>query len=385
MDKKLDFKEKLLKFIKVTKKKTDKHVWITLVILVIFMYGTILLSKPSEAIENNTTDDTLLNATMVGDIMFGRNVEKVANRYGQDNLFRYVKPYFEKADYSTGNFEHPVTLSKKYAEQEKYIHLQTDAQSVKTLKNLNLSVLNVANNHSMDYLENGLNDTIKTFNKSDLDFVGIGKNIKDASKINYQTVNGVKIATLGFTDAYVADSAANQNNPGILPAKPEIFIPLIEEAKENADLVVVHAHWGQEYDTTPSPRQEGLAKAMADSGADIILGHHPHVLQSVDVYKNTVIFYSLGNFVFDQGWSASRESAIVQYKLKKDGTARFEITPVLIKEATPTPLGKWDTYYKGKIFKRLTKSSSKSLAIKEENNKLVFTVDHSRVVKKGVN
>ncbi|MEH7609198.1 poly-gamma-glutamate capsule biosynthesis protein, partial [Priestia megaterium] len=80
MDRKLDFKEKLLKFIKSTKKKTDQHVWITLVILVIFMYGIIFLSKPSEAIENNTTDDTLINATMVGDIMFGRNVEKASSR-----------------------------------------------------------------------------------------------------------------------------------------------------------------------------------------------------------------------------------------------------------------------------------------------------------------
>lgn len=74
----------------------------------------------------------------------------------------------------------------------------------------------------------------------------------------------------------------------------------------------------------------------------------------------------------------------MQYKLKKDGTARFEVTPLLIKEATPTLLSKWDAYYKEKIFKRLTKTSSSALAIKEENNKLVFTVDHSRVVKKGL-
>lgn len=142
----------------------------------------------------------------------------------------------------------------------------------------------------MDYLEQGLNDTVKAFNQSKMDFVGMGRNLEEASNINYQTVNGIKIATLGFTDTYTAYSAANDNDPGILPAKPEIFIPLIQEAKEKANLVVVHAHWGEEYDTTPSPRQKGLAKAMADAGADIILGHHPHVLQPIDTYKNTVIF-----------------------------------------------------------------------------------------------
>ncbi|MFK7679171.1 CapA family protein [Bacillus sp. Wb] len=384
MDRKLDFKEKLLKFIKSTKKNTDKHVWITLAILVVFMYGAIWVSKPSEAVENNTKDDSLVTATMVGDIMLGRNVEKVTNRQGQDYLFRNVESYFKNADYSTANFDHPVTANDEYPAQDKPILLRTDEQSVKTLKNLNFSVLNVANTHSMDYLEQGLNDTVKAFNQSKMDFVGMGGNLEEASNINYQTVNGIKIATLGFTDTYTAYSAANDNDPGILPAKPEIFIPLIQEAKEKANLVVVHAHWGEEYDTTPSPRQKGLAKAMADAGADIILGHHPHVLQPIDTYKNTVIFYSLGNFVFDQGWSASRESALVQYKLKKDGTARFEVTPLLIKEATPTLLSKWDAYYKEKIFKRLTKTSSSALAIKEENNKLVFTVDHSRVVKKGL-
>lgn len=384
MDRKLDFKEKLLKFIKSTKKNTDKHVWITLAILVVFMYGAIWVSKPSEAVENDTKDDSLVTATMVGDIMLGRNVEKVTNRQGQDYLFRNVESYFKNADYSTANFDHPVTANDEYPAQDKPILLRTDEQSVKTLKNLNFSVLNVANSHSMDYLEQGLNDTVKAFNQSKMDFVGMGENLEKASNINYQTVNGIKIATLGFTDTYTAYSAANDNDPGILPAKPEIFIPLIQEAKEKANLVVVHAHWGEEYDTTPSPRQKGLAKAMADAGADIILGHHPHVLQPIDTYKNTVIFYSLGNFVFDQGWSASRESALVQYKLKKDGTARFEVTPLLIKEATPTLLSKWDAYYKEKIFKRLTKTSSSALAIKEENNKLVFTVDHSRVVKKGL-
>ncbi|WP_154989416.1 CapA family protein [Priestia megaterium] len=384
MDRKLDFKEKLLKFIKSTKKNTDKHVWITLAILVVFMYGAIWISKPSEAVENNTKDDSLVTATMVGDIMLGRNVEKVTNRQGQDYLFRDVESYFKNSDYSTANFDHPVTANDEYPAQDKPIVLRTDEQSVKTLKNLNLSVLNAANSHSMDYLEQGLNDTVKAFNQSKMDFVGMGRNLEEASNINYQTVNGIKIATLGFTDTYTAYSAANDNDPGILPAKPEIFIPLIQEAKEKANLVVVHAHWGEEYDTTPSPRQKGLAKAMADAGADIILGHHPHVLQPIDTYKNTVIFYSLGNFVFDQGWSASRESALVQYKLKKDGTARFEVTPLLIKEATPTLLSKWDVYYKEKIFKRLTKTSSSALATKEENNKLVFTVDHSRVVKKGL-
>lgn len=377
MDKKLDFKEKVLRFTKVTKKKTDKHVWIAIIVLIVLMYGTLWLGNPSEAKENEKTDDTLLTATMVGDIMFGRHVEKVTKRHGHEYLFRYVKHYFEDADYSTGNFEHPVTFSKDYEEKEKNIHLQTDASSVDALKNLNFSVLNLANNHFMDYTEKGAEDTIETFNRFDLNFVGGGLNLEEASEIDYQEVNDIKIATLGIADAYVSNSNATDREPGVLPSDPELFIPIIEEASENAELVMVHVHWGGEYDTNPSPRQEGLARAIADAGADIIIGHHPHILQPVDVYNDTIIFYSLGNFIFDQGWSSTRESAIVQYKLSESGVGQFELTPLLVKGATPTPLGNMSGYFRQKIFNRLTKDSS--LTFSQENNKLTFTVDHSRI------
>ncbi|MET1138825.1 CapA family protein, partial [Bacillus subtilis] len=82
-----------------------------------------------------------------------------------------------------------------------------------------------------------------------------------------------------------------------------------------------------------------LAKAIADAGADVIIGAHPHVLEPIEVYNGTVIFYSLGNFVFDQGWSSTRDSALVQFYLMIDGKGLFEVTPLYIREATPTPLG----------------------------------------------
>ncbi len=379
MDNKLNYKEKLLKFTKKTKKNTDKHVWIAIISLTILMYSIMFFGKPSEATVADKADDNLVTATIVGDIMFGRYVEKVTDRYGYEHLFRYVKPFFENADYVTGNFEHPVTVKNDYEKKEKEIHLQTDVESVEALKNLNFTVLNLANNHLMDYLANGVIDTSETFNRNKLAYVGADINIERASKINYQEVNGVTIATLGFADAFVRGSGAKENVPGVLQANPKIFIPLIQEANENADLVMVHVHWGEEYDTNPSPRQRGLAEAISDSGADIIIGHHPHILQPIEIYNDTVIFYSLGNFIFDQGWSSTRETALVQYKLDSTGVGQFEIEPLLIKGATPTPLGKMSGYNKIKIFKRLTKGSN--ISFDEEDNMLKFTVDHSHITK----
>lgn len=377
MDKQLSFKEKLLKYTKETKKKTNKHVWIGLIVLTVLMYSLMWLRTPGEAVVTAKNDDTLVTATMVGDMMFGRHVEEVTKRYGHDHLFRYVMPFFEDADYATGNFEHPVTFNDDYEEMEKNIHLQTKASSVEALKKLDFTVVNLANNHLMDYMDKGVMDTVEAFNKNELPFVGGGLDLAEASQIDYQEVNGVTIATLGFTDAYVKDSDALESSPGVLLADPEIFIPLIQEANEKADLVMVHVHWGGEYETNPSPRQEGLAKAIADSGADVILGHHPHVLQPVEVYNDTVIFYSLGNFIFDQGWSTTRETAIVQYKLSESGVGQFEISPLLIEAATPTPLGKMDGYYRKKIFNRLTKGST--IDFDKEDQMLKFTVDHSHI------
>jgi gamma-polyglutamate biosynthesis protein CapA len=326
-------------------------------------------------------ENTVLNKSFVGDIMMGRHVEKVTNYHGQNYLFKYVEPYFKNSDYVTGNFEHPVTNRNDYPKADKYIHLQTTADSVITLKDMNFSVLNIANNHTMDFGEMGLKDTLDTFEDVHLDFVGAGVNLNDAmQRISYHEINGLTIATLGFTDAYGKGFKASENRGGILPLEPSIFIPMIADAKKNSDIVIVHAHWGQEYDNEASPRQREFARSMVEAGADIIIGHHPHVLSNIEIYNDSVIFYSLGNFIFDQGWTRTKSSAIVQYKLFENGTGRFEITPLKIREAQPRPLSNLNILGKMTIMRQLTKDS-KDLQWSEEDGKLVFEVDHTEILK----
>jgi gamma-polyglutamate biosynthesis protein CapA len=381
MNKTLTFKEKLLKSIKKQKKKTIGQSFLALLVVTLSITGLSFLNKP--AISKVQKEENLIfTGTMVGDMMFGRHVEKVSSKYGEEALFQYVKPYLESSDYVTGNFENPVTLQDDYPKADKYIHLSTKAQSVTALKNLNFSVLNFANNHAMDFGEQGLIDTLQTFEDHHLDVVGAGRNLEEAkNKISYQKINDLTVATLGFTDAYVKGFSALENSGGILPADPELFMPLIAKAKQQANLVVVHMHWGQEYDNEPQIRQKQMAKAIADSGADIIIGHHPHVLSSVEIYNNTLIAYSLGNFVFDQGWSRTRDSTLLQYKLYKSGKAAFEFIPLRIREAQPTPLtGKTDWIHREKIVYQLTKGVDKESWYMKDNN-LVFEVDHSEVLK----
>lgn len=379
MKKQLSFQEKLLKLTKQQKKKTNLHVFIALPIVFCLMFVCILTGKAETPSVKRNADD-LVSASFVGDIMMGRNVEKVTKHKGTESVFRYAKPFFESSDYVSGNFENPVTYKKNYKEAEKNIHLQSNKDAVKVLKDMNFTVLTAANNHAMDYGPQGMRDTVEEFSKQNLELVGAGLTLKEAEQnISYQDVNGIKIATLGFTDVSGKGFAAKRNAPGVLPANPELFIPMISKAKKKADLVIVQTHWGQEYDNDPNDRQRQLARAMSDAGADIIVGHHPHVLEPIEMYHGTVIFYSLGNFVFDQGWTRTRDTALVQYHLQKNGTGRFEVTPMNIHEATPAPVKKGSINHKT-IVRELTKESNFKWSVKD--GKLTFDVDHSDILKK---
>ncbi|WP_339285289.1 CapA family protein [Oceanobacillus sp. FSL K6-3682] len=378
MSKKLTYQEKILRMGKQQKKSAGKHVAIGLAAIVIFIIGHQIFFSPDVA-EVEEKGDSEFTATFVGDIMFGRHVEDVTEKYGLTYPFEKVKPFFDNADYVSGNFENPILLQDEdnYEQIDKRIHLHTGEEAANALKELNFTMLNLANNHMMDYGAEGLNDTISALDNIGLNYVGAGENLEEATAIDYQEVNGLTIATLGYTDALVEGFSALGYRPGVARALPDNIFPMIEEANQNADLVFVNMHWGVEYDNQPHPRQTELARAMIDVGADAIIGHHSHVLQEVEKYKDGVIFYGLGNFVFDQGWSRTKDSAIVQYDLLSDGTGRFEITPLRINGAQPYVTE--NKYNQMKIHLQLMRNQPEE-NFKKEDGKLILEVDHSNVL-----
>lgn len=385
MKRTLNFQEKLLIFIKRTKYKNLRYIAVIVPILIIFLVASTWIGRTDEVKDVESRKNQKLTMTMVGDVMMGRHVEEVTKRHGADYLFRHVKPYFDASDYVSGNFEHPILKNDaaKYEKTDKSIHLHTDMDAIHAVKNAGFTVMSLANNHLMDYGEEGLRDTLDVFDRYNMDYVGAGENRKEAKEhINYQDVNGVRVATLGFTDAFVEGTIATKDRNGLLSANPDVLFDMIEKAKNedhgNADLVVVNVHWGQEYDTEATPRQKALAKAMVDAGADIIIGHHPHVLQSFDVYKDGIIFYSLGNFVFDQGWTRTKDSAMVQYNLTEDGKATIDVIPLQIEEATPRlAAGYFDQL---RVYRQLTKETAENVYWSKQDNKIEIIANHKHVI-----
>jgi len=316
---------------------------------------------------DRTSDEVVFSAVMVGDLMFGRHVEQVTERYGHDHVLADVAPLLD-ADYVTGNLEQVVTDRRdELPEADKLIHLSSGSRTAEALADAGFTTLALANNHLMDHGIPGLRDTLAALDAAGLAYAGAGATLDDAARIDYQEHGGVRVATLSFSDAYVVGFVARAFQGGVLSA---------EDA--NADLVVTHFHWGTEYGFAPNGRQRELAEMAAASGADIVIGHHPHVLQSVERIGDTLVLYSLGNFVFDQGWSRTRESTLVRYELGADGRARVSFVPIVIGEGTPRvasgPLG---PYRRGRIFDRL---QGPGLTWDRGSDVLATELDHRHVV-----
>ncbi len=325
-------------------------------------------------------DQGVFSAAMVGDVMFGRHVEAVAEREGYRALLEPAAPHLD-ADYVSANLEQVVSERADLPEAGKLIHLKSDARPLDALADVGFTTLTLANNHTMDHGLPGLGDTIEAVEAAGMDHVGAGMDIEQASSVLYQDLGELTVATLSFTDAFVEGFIARAFQGGVLDADPGRVIPLVEQAAANSDLVIAQFHWGREYDFSPTGTQRDLAVAAAEAGADIVVGHHPHVLMPVERIDDTVVFYSLGNFVFDQGWSRTRETAVARYTLAEDGTATIALEPMFIREATPTPLDGLDSVYRRtRIHQQL---AGEGLDWRREGSRLVTEVDHRHVLERA--
>lgn len=176
---------------------------------------------------------------------------------------------------------------------------------INLLKILNISVITIANNHILDHGIDGFYQTISLLSKNGFKFIG---SIEDSlSRITILEQRNYKIALAGFT-AF----PARLEKTFLAPIEQDILLGTLKQIKKlSPDYIIYSFHWGNEYVNIPSPSQVKLAHDMVDMGVDIIIGHHPHVIQPVERYKNGLIFYSLGNFLFDMFWSENVRNGII--------------------------------------------------------------------------
>jgi len=269
-------------------------------------------------------------------------------------LFGEVMPTFFYGDVVIGNLETPLTdkteptpvKSPASIELKRNFVFKTESpDTAQTMRDAGITVLTLANNHILDYREEGLVDTIGHLEAAGIKYAGAGLDSKKAAKPALLDIAGMEVAVLAASDVVPEGFAADKKKPGIVSMKNAgSFMKLIRKArKDNPDaLLVLSLHWGVEATLTPSDRQKTLARKFIDAGADLIVGHHPHRIQGVEFYKGRPIFYSLGNFVFDSNPPGDQSFiAKVVYDPSSDThvPTRVGVIPVRIeKGGTPIPL-----------------------------------------------
>jgi len=193
--------------------------------------------------------------------------------------------------------------------------------------------LSLANNHAFDYGRQALEDSLAKLSRSGIDYVGAGFNESEAYSPVIKEINGTKIGFLAYTDLGSPYWKATADASGIAWIDEEqlgLAKSQIEKAKSEVDILIVSLHSGEEYAEAPAQFQVEFSKAAIDAGADLTVGHHPHVVQKPEIYNGKYIFYSLGNFIFDQAFSEETMEGQIVEILIENGKIR-EIIPINIK------------------------------------------------------
>jgi gamma-polyglutamate biosynthesis protein CapA len=269
----------------------------------------------------------------VGDIMLDRGVaQKISKKGGGDFGFPFfrISDYLNKADIVFGNLE--SVISDKGKKVGSIYSFRAFPEAVEGLAYAGFDVLSVANNHAFDYGREAMEDSFKRLREREILYAGGGFTEEETRRGVIKEVKGTKISFLGYTNQGSPYWRAAEESSGVGWIGQEI-VKDIKRAKERSDIVVASFHFGREYQKTPSESQKRFSYLAIDSGADLVLGHHPHVIQPVEKYKDGWIAYSLGNFVFDQYFSEeTMEGLLLEVEIKEKKVKEVRLVEFKISE-----------------------------------------------------
>jgi poly-gamma-glutamate capsule biosynthesis protein CapA/YwtB (metallophosphatase superfamily) len=302
-----------------------------------------------------------LQLAAVGDFMLDREFSP------HKAPFRKAFHILSKADVVFANLENP--LGTKGHPREKMFVFRSKPALAKVVADSGVDVVTIANNHMLDYGEEVLMETLRTLLKAKIPFVGAGRNIAEAEKPVIIERGGVRVAFLGLAATLPLGAGASQERPGLAPIHvttsyefdptltqeqpgnpPKIRTQVdprdqericsnIREARKLADHVIVGIHWGVAFTKERAEYQQPLGRKMIDAGAGIIVGHHSHMRQGIEHYRNGVILYSLGDFVFHDRVDMTGESGMIATaKLSKDRIEDLNLWPVTVEVKTGLPI-----------------------------------------------
>lgn len=266
--------------------------------------------------EGQSQPTSNINLTFFGDIMLGRNVQALMDKYGQDYPFTKMDDaYLQNNDLLLANLEGPV--AEKAVKTSKAIAFRFLPAVVDQLTKFHFDVLSQANNHAFDMGSDGLASSYKLLSAAGLTPFGHPRDLTNEHSAALFDLHGQKIAFLGL------------NNTDFKLTKTDV-VAKIKSLTEDGYQVIPFIHWGVEYVHTPTTEQVDLAHAFIDAGAIAVVGMHPHVVESVEIYNNAPIFYSLGNGIFDQYFSPDTQEGLSLTFRFTQNQREFYLVPIKI-------------------------------------------------------
>jgi len=275
----------------------------------------------------------VIKIAAVGDIMLDRSLGSMIARGETSYPFDQVSEALSAADLTLGNLESSLGNSGQPA--LKSYTFQAPPEAARSIGEAGFDIVSLANNHAMDYGAEALLLAIGLLEDQGVATVGAGANIEAAREAYYVNLDDMIIAVLGYVDVPVEGGgfdtrswSAGPDSPGLAWADPTTIVTDVAAAAAESDIVIVQLHSGYEYVEQPSPEQSAAAKAAVDAGADLVLGHHSHLLQGIEFYNEGVIVYGLGNFAFEI--DGDPQTAILNVLLDSRGVLQLEIIPVIV-------------------------------------------------------
>jgi len=274
---------------------------------------------------------------VVGDLNLGRGLA------GESGIFNAVAPWLSAADLAFGNLECTLAADPTLSTGSEGDHAQgpyiliAPAAAAQSLQAVGFDLLGLANNHALDRGPEGLRETVQILDTAGIEPVGVGSTTSQVFQPVIREVEGVRLAFLAFN--FIPSPASHQTQTpghGWKTARwdPEPALAAVRAASLGAEAVIVATHWGYEYDSRADPAQKELARALLEAGADLVVGHHPHVVQEISVhYKEEdtpgLVAYSLGNFAFDQGAGETQQGLVLRAFFDQHGLRAVQALPVL--------------------------------------------------------
>jgi poly-gamma-glutamate synthesis protein (capsule biosynthesis protein) len=282
------------------------------------------LALSADSLSHSAPDSAIVVLHFAGDFLPAGHYEEAA---GDSPAVAFSSfPLFQHDDFTIVNQECPITDRGMKTPKPYNFRMRPDYCSV--YGQAGIELVNLANNHVYDYGDEGLFDTISYLDSIGVRHIGAGRTASEARKPLIVNLRGHRVGFLGYYGGGEAP-VAGRSTAGVAPRNLDVIHHDLERLRgtDSVDFAVVILHWGTEKAEEPDSGQQLFARNIVDAGADLVVGHHPHVLQGIEKYHNGVIAYSLGNFVFGGNSRNSYDTAVLELTLSGRG-AEYRVIPV---------------------------------------------------------